>query len=199
MFALGMFRWSNRVSVVIMAASASALLVFTSPALFFEVGDSTPTFLLGVARLGYSFPVGILLLRMLGNGARRRSALALFPIAVWAGCLLFTVPEAWRGTWESVFALVLFPILLATGVSLELPRVAAPPFAFLGDVSFAVYAIHDPVIPFIIKLTTILDLGPWPAMLLFLAVLLALSHIVSRWYDAPVRAAITRWKKRATA
>lgn len=196
LFAFGMFRWSARILAAIMLASAATLIMFTGPPLFYDVGYSASTFLLGLARLGYSFPLGILMFRMLGDRNRRQSALAFIPLGVMAVCLLVAPPDAIRGVWEALCVFVLFPILLAAGIRMELPRAASPVFAFLGDVSFAVYATHGPLILFVNKLTTILGLGRWPSLAFFLGVVLLVAYLVSRFYDMPVRGALARWRKR---
>jgi peptidoglycan/LPS O-acetylase OafA/YrhL len=198
-FALGMFRWSSRVLALIMAASAITLILFTGAPLYFDVGYSAPTFLLGVARLGYSFPLGILIFRILGNQPRSQSVYALIPVLILTICLLFAPPEPVRGLWEIVCVFILFPALLATGIRFDLPRTAAPLFGFLGNVSFAVYAIHGPLILFVYKLNELLGLGRWSSIGVFLAVLLILSHLVSRFFDVPLRASVIRWRKKVTA
>ena len=198
-FAFGMFRWSNRVLAAIMVASAAVLIVFTGPPLFFDVGYSAPTFLLGLARLGYSFPLGIIMFRLVGTGTRRNSALAFLPIVILAACLLLAPPDGLRALWDSICVFILFPALLVGGIRLELPRIANPIFAFLGDVSFAVYAIHGPLILFINKLNTELGLGRWTSVAAYLVILLVTAHLVSRYFDVPVRGAITRWRKRIAA
>lgn len=198
-FAFGMFRWSNWVLGLIMALSAAVLVLFTSPPLLFDVGYSVETLLLGVARLGFSFPVGIILFRLMRGVKREQSFLALLPIAILAACLFFEAPEAYRGIWESVCVFILFPTLLAAGIKYELPDFAAPVFLFLGAVSYAIYAIHGPMILFVQKGVATAGLPFLPGLIVFLAILLAAAHLVTRYFDGPVRAAINGWRARKQA
>ncbi|MFO3797134.1 MAG: acyltransferase family protein, partial [Anaerolineales bacterium] len=180
-FALGLFRCSTRVLAVIMALSAGVLLAFTGPPLYFDVGYSAPTFLLGVARLGFAFPAGMIVFRGLADRARIDTPLALIPLAVLCACLLFPAPEAVRQAWEVFCVFALFPALLALGVWWELPRAIVPVFGWLGAVSYAVYALHGPLILFVYKGTQAAGLGLVSATACYLAVLLALAYLVSRF------------------
>lgn len=198
-FALGLFRCSSRVLVGIMALSAGVLIGFTGPPLYFDVGYSMPTLVLGMARMGFSFPLGMVVFRVLGNAPRRQTAAAFIPLAVLGACLLFPPPDAVRGVWEAFCVFALFPAMLMLGIRWELPRLAAPVFDWLGAVSYAVYALHGPLILFVAKGTEVIGLGLFSATLCYFAVLLALAYLVSRFWDVPVRAAADRWRKRAVA
>jgi peptidoglycan/LPS O-acetylase OafA/YrhL len=195
LFAFGMFRFSNAALAAIMLASATVLVVFTGPPLLFDVGYSGETFLLGVARLGYSFPVGVLLYRFFRRSERRESPFALVPIVALFVCLFFEAPEAYREVWESFCVFALFPALLAIGIKFELPKVAAQAFLFLGAVSFAVYAIHGPLILFINKAFVLLGVPHFIGVGLYLAILIAAAWLVTRFFDAPVREAVNAMRK----
>lgn len=195
-FAFGMFRWSTPVLLGIMAISAATLLGFTGSPLLFDVGYSYETLFLGVARLGYSFPVGIILFRLMSGTSRIQSPISFLPIVVLALCLLFEAPEAYRGAWESLCVFILFPILLAAGIKFELPNWAARVFLFLGAVSYAVYAIHGPLILFVNKAADMIGLGRASGIVFFIATLLIAGQLINKLFDEPVRGAIGRWQKR---
>lgn len=198
-FALGMFRWSSRVLALIMLFSALMLVLFTSAPLFLDVGYSLQTLSLGVARLGFSFPLGIIMFRLFGSGPRRRTPLALLAPAVLVLCLLFTTDDGVRGLWEFFCVFALFPALLAAGIRFEVPRNFAPFFDFMGGISYAVYAIHGPLILFIYKITETLQLGRASAIVAYLFVLILLSFLASKFFDQPVRAYIGQIRRKRLA
>ena len=199
LFALGMVRWSSAVLVAIMVASAAALLGLTGPPLHFDVGYSGETFLLGVARLGFSFPVGLLLFRAMQGMERRQSVLAFVPMIGLSLCLFFEAPPEYRGQWEALCVFIVFPLFLAGGIKYELPNWAAPTFLFLGGVSYAVYAIHGPLILFIYKAVEWAGLGFYPGVFIYLAVLLCASHLLTVYFDGPVRKGFSRWRSKRAA
>jgi peptidoglycan/LPS O-acetylase OafA/YrhL len=194
-FALGMFRLRDRVLLVIMSASAAALIIFTGPPHFMDVGYSAATLPLGIARVCFSFPLGIILFRRLGTLPRKGSWLALLPICMLVAALAWTPPVLHRGIWELFCVFVLFPGILAAGIRLELPEIIARPFTFLGAISYAVYAIHGPLIIVVNKISEHLGLGEWPAIALYIAVLIMGAQTVVVLFDGPVRKAINSWRR----
>lgn len=200
-FAFGLFRLSNRALAGIIGVSAIGLAVFIGPPHFMDMGYSAATLPMGIARVCYSFPMGIILFRTLRSLPRFASWFAFIPVAVLLTVLVWTPSDAQRAIWELACVFVLFPALLAAGVRLELPAIAARPFAFLGTISFAVYAIHGPLIIFVNKLTERLSLDGWAGIAVYLAVLIVAAHAVVVLFDVPVRKAINDWRRqrRATA
>jgi len=194
-FALGLFRLSNRALAGIMAVSAVLLAMFTGPPHFMDVGYSAATLPLGIARVCYSFPLGIILYRMLGSLPRYSTWFAFIPVAVLLAALVWTPSDAQRGAWELACVFFLFPALVAAGVRLELPAIVARPFAFLGAISFAVYAIHGPLIIFVNKLTERLALDGWTGIAVYLVVLMVAAQAVVVLFDMPVRKAINNWRR----
>ncbi|WP_181443579.1 hypothetical protein [Porphyrobacter sp. YT40] len=120
--------------------------------------------------------------------------IAVTPFAAWLGKL-----SPLMSARDRVCAIAVFPLLPAAGIRSKLPCAVASVFAFLSDVSFAVYAIHSPMIGFVCKLTTVMGLARWPTVVPFLRIVLVLGHFVSRFHDVPVRGVIARWRKRMAA
>jgi peptidoglycan/LPS O-acetylase OafA/YrhL len=109
--------------------------------------------------------------------------------------LAWTPPVLHRGIWELFCVFVLFPGILAAGIRLELPEIIARPFTFLGAISYAVYAIHGPLIIVVNKISEHLGLGEWPAIALYIAVLIMGAQTVVVLFDGPVRKAINSWRR----
>ena len=118
--------------------SAAILMIFAG-ASGLNVGQGD-TFLLGVPRVVMGYCLGIVLYRLNADRTHVPAAwawpiVALVPITV-AAATVYVPPEV-----EVLFALAICPAVVLGSLSLKASRIAA----FLGAVSFPVYAVHFPV------------------------------------------------------
>ena len=110
-----------------------------------DVGWTWPTFLGGAARVCFSFFAGVLLCRLHGRfgGTQHRAASWMF---LGAAVLVFAIPfYGVAKILHDVAAVFLaFPAIVYFGASAveKRPRIGAA----LGDVSYAIYAIHRPLL-----------------------------------------------------
>ena len=187
LFALVLVRISS-LGLMILAAAAAVWLVphIVAPD-FFNLGWSWQGFSLGLARTLLAFPLGVVLWRHMPLELRRESWGALLVIAVMAVPMVAQVSDAVRPGFEVAVVLLLFPALLALGILYELPGKAAKVFSFLGDVSFAIYAIHWPLIKVFGVIADRLHLSPLGAVALFVGGVTGLAAGVARYFDQPVR------------
>jgi peptidoglycan/LPS O-acetylase OafA/YrhL len=130
---------------------------------------------LPLVRATFGFSLGVLLFR----SRFRWSANPWLLVAVTALALLFPAPKAWGGLYELACVFVLFPLVVAGGV--RQPRLEAP-FAWAGDASYTIYAIHYPLI----WMVAVLHGPPWIAFV-FIAALMAATGPLQRFYDRPAR------------
>lgn len=143
-----------------------------------------------VARTLFSFGMGMLVQR--ACGAWRLTLSWAAPLLV-LGALLPPVllpGGPWEDVWELCVVALVFPPLVALGAAIEPPRALAGPMAWLGALSFPLYAIHWPLAALV---------GPWLAAmpfwrsaLVFTAIALTLAWAAERWFDRPLRQAIRR-------
>lgn len=140
----------------------------------------------GLARVGFGFPLGILLYRKL---PRRRI------VSKWAYAIpVLVVPifalRVGAAAWIEVPALLFaFPLIVAAGTMIEPPNERL--FVWLGATSYALYVVHLPIVRIVarlaeMKFVTIAAVAPLP-MLAVVAGLLALCAWIDSRYDAPVR------------
>lgn len=149
------------------------------------VGDNLPRALLG-------FFLGQVLWRY-------RAQLAQIPWYVLGGLMVY-------GLWfDAGQASPLIPLCLvawpaAVLLALRLPLLDSKPMLWLGDRSYAIYLIHQPLIELVLKHTGPLSGGLWFIAGVHVAVIaatLVLADLALRWIEYPARRAIrTAWTRR---
>jgi peptidoglycan/LPS O-acetylase OafA/YrhL len=131
----------------------------------------------GLARVGFSFTVGMLVCRWRKRDGLRREP---DPRAWWllAGLLavMFFMPQS-DGLGGLLAILLVFPALLWLATKWELP--SAPLARWLGALSYPLYCIHMPIL-------AATAAAGWPRPSTW-AMLLAVSLLLDRWWDRPVR------------
>lgn len=179
-FALVLFRLSNRALVAVMVAALAALAWLVAPPTLFNLGWSGPTFAGGVARTVFSFCTGILIFRV-SPAMRRHPAtwLCLLPIA--ATLVVIGAPSAIPGAiWrEWITILLVIPAIVIAGVRWEAPPPLRAMFGWLGALSFPVYIIHLPLIFTGRILMERADFPPLLGLLAYLAVVVAVAWPVA--------------------
>lgn len=192
LFAAGAWRLPNRALAIVAVASAAALVPLVAAPDYLNLGWAWSNLPGGVARALFAYPIGTLLWRRLDGRARRRGWPGLLPLAGLAVVLALPVPAAWHAGYDLAVALVLFPPLLLAGVLWEAPPAAWPALAALGDMSYAVYAIHYPLIAALPPLFGRLRLSGPVATLAAMALVALLAAASAHWIDRPVRRRLSR-------
>lgn len=190
---------SRNLLFIILVSFAWELRYVMTTHLDMDVGYSVSS--IGLARVGSSFFLGILLYRAYQSGFRIQlygslpAALAAFCIVATALLLAVSISGE-AASWYDLAAVSLgFPLIVYLGACAQVPPKWAGICTFLGDFSYPLYALHYPL-TFPIRALYFLhpELG-WPAQLLSFATLSALvpaTWWVGRVYDAPVRRYLTR-------
>lgn len=143
---------------------------------------------LGLLRVGFSFPLGVLLARFYGETAKVQSPLSLAPIAVLAAILAVVLPSRFDRVYDIVAIFVGMPVLLWFGAVYELPKRLQKLGAFLGDVSYPLYAIHFPLLQTLSYVFVRKFHLPGPVFaLIFVPSVIWFAWFVSHHFDIPVR------------
>ncbi|MCJ2186450.1 acyltransferase family protein [Novosphingobium beihaiensis] len=150
-----------------------------------------------LARTAFSFALGALVAR-LPQPARRpqgwAGALCLLAIAYLLGLFVgfgmgvsipVKTPEV--GQYDLACILLFWPVLLVLGSRCEVPVLLAPVSKFLGDVSFALYAVHWALIDAFRWLKDEAGVPALPSAALYIATALTVSWFAVKWFDEPVR------------
>jgi peptidoglycan/LPS O-acetylase OafA/YrhL len=152
-----------------------------------DMGSTWGSLAGGLLRVFYSFSLGVLILRAYDGRIRRGWASAL-PVL-----LLFPILAIGGGglAYDLACTLVVLPLLVWAGLRLEPGEGLGKLFRWGGLTSYALYAIHGPTLQFV-KFGIVRSLHGDPvaievAGLAAIAVLVGLSALLDRWYDAPLR------------
>lgn len=146
----------------------------------------------GLLRSAYSFAMGMLISELLRARARRYSRLSLLAWATIIVALGFNVTGS-AGFWFACsLILVGSPLLVAAASRFEPPASWRGPAMWLGDVSFALYAIHAPLSGLFQRTASLLGITEGVMAAVYLVVTLALATMAHRWFDVPVRQALAR-------
>jgi peptidoglycan/LPS O-acetylase OafA/YrhL len=195
LFAVALFKLPSRYLVVIMAVAAAFLIPNVVAPTFMNMGWAWAHLAGGLARTLFAFPAGILIYRHLPRGSRPESWLALLPIALMMGVMFLKLDGPTQAFWELTIALLLLPGLVIGGTLWEPPAPLRPTFTFLGDISYAVYALHWPLIAVIMPFLERANLPPAVGAAIYLIFVIAVSTIVYTFFDKPVRKWLGTWRR----
>ena len=202
LYALFIRKFSTRALTVLVIAAAAGLASFVIFNLsgygHLGVGWSMIDYNLlgGFLRLMFSFSVGLLMSRIF----KPVNVKGAFWICSAVLAVLFTVPHLggadrlWiNGLYESVCAIVIFPMLVWLGASGKTTDKATSTVCkFLGDISYPLYVVHYPLmylfywwlwsgeekIPFS---------QAWPVAIVVIIASIILAYLCLRFYDIPLR------------
>ena len=188
--------WRQLRRPMVLAASlgVSAVVLIISTLCYgsLDVGFTWATALGGLPRVAVSFVAGVAIFRLLGAKSWR--------LRVWPWAPLLVLPLLFWTRIDPIIyplicVLVLFPILIFAAVSSEPGPRSARIFAWLGLVSYPLYALHEPVAELVVHVLPAALLQTYWGVIFgapYLLVLLALCGFVERYYDRPVRRALSR-------
>lgn len=146
----------------------------------------------GLVRVLYSFSLGVLIFRAY-DGRVRTGWASLLPVAVLVPLLAVGKGGLW---FDLAAALVVMPLIVWTGLRLEPGPRLGRLFRWAGLTSYAIYALHGPVLHLArFEIVRHISRRPHTVVMLGLAaiaLLLLLCAALDRWYDAPLRRAMSR-------
>jgi peptidoglycan/LPS O-acetylase OafA/YrhL len=197
-FALVFFRAPVWLLAGVAAAAAAFLFLLPSAPDFFDSGWSWATIGFGVARVTYSFILGVILYRIpLPRQSRTSMFLCLIPIAVLIAPMMLNLDQPTRTTMDIWSVVAIFPLVIGASIIVEAPKGLRRIFAFLGDVSYPLYAIHYPIVIMIRPVLARHHIGFTFAAL---AALVLLAAAIGKYADEPIRRWLsTRAKLRQSA
>jgi len=200
--------WTRLTTRRLLAVAAVAALALGASLLHFgdvDQGFTFATLLPGLARTIYGFSVGVLIGRGIGPGPRRTSvALFLVICATLAASILGRPEGTHRELWDGMCVFLVFPAVVYAGTLVEPPAWLRPVATGLGVTSYAVYALHAPLLSVVDSFLRRLYHGdtsggaPYVGIVV-LAALLGGCWLVDRYYDSPVRRRLSASQRRQAA
>jgi peptidoglycan/LPS O-acetylase OafA/YrhL len=203
LFAL-IFRLPRPALVVISVISAAGMIPIVLDNGSGNIGALWGEHGIALMRTAFSFTLGVLIAMLPASRARSladeatttgmpraSSWLGVACIAAIGLLLAMPTPREWAAAYDLAIILVFSPVLVFLGSRVEPVRFAASLAAFTGEVSYALYAVHWSFIEPIRSFVRYTGLQPIPAAALFLTAMLAVAWAAVRWYDLPLRRAIT--------
>lgn len=190
--------WLKVVRTPVLAAgvAVAALVVLAAAAHYTRLsgGLSKQTFVVGLVRVVFSYGAGLAIYRIHKAGRLPRIS-APWWLLVLAPLALIAVISQTRAPWwaDAVMICVAFPLVLAAAVNAAVPRRWLPLAAFSGFISYPLYALQMPL--FSAARHALIERGlptSKPIWLAFAVAMVGLAWLVGRFYDAPVRAWMSR-------
>lgn len=165
------------------------------------VGSIVP----GLLRAGVGFGLGVLLRRKVG-----RSPESSLSVPAWIVLGIATVPllipdMQQANPWIDLLAVfVIFPVCILLGAQARSPARLLRASFVLGTASYPIYVLHVPALRLFEWMLEALGLADAKDSMVvaiaggaFLVMLIALALALDRWYDRPVRNALTTLLRRA--
>jgi peptidoglycan/LPS O-acetylase OafA/YrhL len=188
---------SARRLIVIAGCSGFGLLCFLSAMGNMPDGGSAHKLLPGVIRTIFGFSVGVLIARRSGVLAPQKNTVLFLSICLAFATIVAGAPIN-RVYWDALSALLLFPIFVYVAALVDPPAWLRPAAAFLGLTSYAVYALHYPLVAvansiFRSKLAAMPS--PFYAGFSLMAALLFGCWLVDKYCDFPVRRMLSKARR----
>jgi len=150
---------------------------------------------IALARVVFSFSIGVLLYRRQTARSQHRESAALSTLTLICTALMLciNVPAGWSGIATAAEVLLGVPALVYMATAAEPPSSVASIFARLGQISYGLYITHVPILVFLSKLPVnrerIYGAG---GLLAFLCAMLMIVAILDKYVDVPVRRALSK-------
>ena len=162
-------------------------------------GYYTSNLLGGLPRVGFGFCLGVLLHAVIRAGIARWPIQTMaeaipYPSFLIYGILLaiFVFPKSAHGLYGLVALATVVPAIVFFGAHVRLRSELEKNVAsFLGWISYPIYCLHYPIIRLAIFLRGGRHVSSYSLMAISAAVTLALAVVLTRWYEEPLRAALS--------
>lgn len=145
-FCLALVRFRTWALVVTAAFSAAALLITGVVHGHLDQGWNWATMPGGLARVSFSFTVGMIIWRAIGRRRAKRSALWFLPPVALVAALLTPIPVEFALPYGFAAIFLIMPALVACGALMTAPPWMVSPSEFLGDISYPLYIVHRPML-----------------------------------------------------
>jgi len=190
-YALALSRISRRWLLLVGVLSAAFLIYIVRDSSWFHGGWNTSNYMIGLARIGYSFTAGLLIFRY--NLIFQHRLGFLLPCLLLIG--VFLSPHRY-GDWkmELYYAMIILPVIVCLGAGAGASGLTERLCRFLGRISYSLYMTHIPSV-FLFR-HYCAKINPTDGVLsLYLLIVTAsliifnllFAYAILRWVDEPLR------------
>lgn len=182
-------RLTNVLLFAALAVCGTLLISITQFGELMDVGFMWPHFEVAVVRTAVSFIIGVGLARLHGSSSQATSLLVMPLFAMLIATLL--VPGSWLAItgFPIVAVFMVFPALLWAGARMEPPTWLLPSSALLGDISYALYATHLPIVNGAKFFGRHWDIPPTVLLPMIFGLTVVAAVLLTHFWDRPLR----RW------
>jgi peptidoglycan/LPS O-acetylase OafA/YrhL len=185
-FGFLLYRLPSALVGLVCAMTGLAFLFVIHQYNYGDLGSAWNSIFVGLMRVVFSFPLGMVLARLLRKTAPQRSHIAYGVLAALVVILGLALPVRFDWLYDMLAVLILFPALVWLGSQYELPTPVLGPL--LGEISYPLYAIHYPIL----QVTTFvlfreMHISGIILAITFLPAVCLLALLTSRYFDVPVR------------
>ena len=187
-FAFFLFRLKPRYLIGIAAVAFAALAYSVVQYQTLNIGWDWPTIQVGFLRVVFSFIVGVLIYYLKDKLPRHHGWAALLPILALVGCLFMNTKGETTVIFDIAFCLVLSPLIIISGIMLELPNSLKKIGYQLGYVSYPIYILHRGFINIYHALAYKLKINPVISSVAFILFVVVFAYVTSIIFDKIVKA-----------
>lgn len=187
-YAVALPALTTRRLMAIVALSGFTLLACAHHYGTLDLGWNWTTLWGGVPRVTFSFFLGVLLHRWRAHLPALRFPA---PLILAATCLALATPSGlFGGAGAFLVVVAVFPAIVLAAIASEPPPRLAPLFAWGGLVSYALYALHDPLLVWTTQSLKVAGIDPrrsgWIAYAA-IAAIVVVAHAAAQRFDQPLR------------
>jgi peptidoglycan/LPS O-acetylase OafA/YrhL len=200
-YAVMFFVLGIRAIVIITVLSAVVLVATFVTYGHINFGSDWENIYLGLFRTFYAFMFGCLLYRIRDKIIIR----SIHPLIIMAFSVLMFASDfgEYSSFYNVVCTIFIIPVIVLFAINSEPSARLSPTFAYLGAISYAVYSLHYPIGLAAQAVARRLfgdDFNAWGGLagVFFLIVVVVVSTLADRIYDAPVRRFLTRRRRQAS-
>jgi len=180
--------------IVIVVCSDLALLFFLSATGNMPTGGFSHNLIPGLVRTIFGFTVGVLIARRCGTVAPQKNAALFLAICLMCAIAVAGAPVH-RVPWDATCVMLLFPVIVYAAAEVDPPTWLRPVATFLGSTSYAIYALHYPLLMVansVFRARLSATSCPLYLGLSLMLALLLICWLVDRYYDFPVRRMLSK-------
>lgn len=194
---------TRRVLVATVIFSAILLAILSIAHGTTDGGAELPHGSVGMARAAFGFFAGVLIFRLVGSPTRppvRTSWLALIPILALIPMAFIPAEGELRPFIQLCIVMGFAPLVVMIGQGIEPPRFMHGFMKWAGELSFAVYVVHWPLLTILryyedANPGSLTSLGPMVGVA-FLGVVIVVSWLLTKYLEAPLRGWLTQLTRR---